>query len=934
MSSMDPLPPALPPTQKPTRSSSHGPPPGRGPAWPPSRPGLPSPEAAPLPAPCLDAPPGRAQRPGNVRKIVGRFEHRAGGGRAPSPPLENGAWPPPGTELGESVPGRRGGAPHPGAPGRLPPTLPLRLPSAPAWHGAGLGAGPRGGGARLGRLRLHRRGGPPLPAPPGGHPRPPVPLVPPQAPCPAPRGRQRGSHQLPPTAQLTGGPALAKPPRWAKGGAPEAARPPPAVPPKTPAKPLRGTQGTGLGSWQPERGDSCPPSAAPCQAPPVPAKPCPPPRLPSPPTNPQSLPKRAPQPRPLPSLPRPPSPCQTCSLPPPPTQPPPPPAKLCPPPPAPPQKEHAPAPGDEPRQGDSDGHSPEPEPPRDRCCPSPKGPGWGLPLQDEPLYQTYRQAVIRKEIQRQTLPHSASPSSWDEAPAPPPGPPGAPRSTLWQDLPAVRESGLLWHISPQERKMQESLFEVLTSEASYQRSLRLLAQHFVGSRELGETLGPRERQALFSSVLRVKEISARFLAALQGRVAESLQIRDVSDVVAAHARRDFPAYVDYVRNQPYQEKEYSALMERNGPFGAALGRLQEHPLCQGLPLLSFLLLPFQRITRLKMLLENRLLPERRLPQSPAWLHGEQLQSITQGLRDNRWQRWDVLHPVDGTSCTQLIMQLEEDDCSKEQIPDPKWGYSRIWEQLEREPGIPKTPVPDQTRVFTIGFPIGGSRRTGLELSPREQEDRERQREPEKELQKQQQHELAVGERRGLGDPLGAEFFEGVNKHVDKGDPADIVDLNFQKAFDRIPHQRLLSKSGQGNSVSKQPHCFTGASGLLGGHPLSLGGVPEQEQNRESASGARPRAAEGEQRVGLGRMSTILEGGPGKPFVCMKCRLLELMEEKIRGLEMQVESLVEFRKGFEQMMEQRHEVSEGKSSALQMEAGLRNSEARKVVTGSK
>ncbi|XP_073182565.1 uncharacterized protein [Lepidochelys kempii] len=502
-----------------------------------------------------------------------------------------------------SVPGRRGGAPHPGAPGRLPPTLPLRLPSAPAWHGAGLGAGPRGGGARLGRLRLHRRGGPPLPAPPGGHPRPPVPLVPPQAPCPAPRGRQRGSHQLPPTAQLTGGPALAKPPRWAKGGAPEAARPPPAVPPKTPAKPLRGTQGTGLGSWQPERGDSCPPSAAPCQAPPVPAKPCPPPRLPSPPTNPQSLPKRAPQPRPLPSLPRPPSPCQTCSLPPPPTQPPPPPAKLCPPPPAPPQKEHAPAPGDEPRQGDSDGHSPEPEPPRDRCCPSPKGPGWGLPLQDEPLYQTYRQAVIRKEIQRQTLPHSASPSSWDEAPAPPPGPPGAPRSTLWQDLPAVRESGLLWHISPQERKMQESLFEVLTSEASYQRSLRLLAQHFVGSRELGETLGPRERQALFSSVLRVKEISARFLAALQGRVAESLQIRDVSDVVAAHARRDFPAYVDYVRNQPYQEKEYSALMERNGPFGAALGRLQEHPLCQGLPLLSFLLLPFQRITRLKMLLE-------------------------------------------------------------------------------------------------------------------------------------------------------------------------------------------------------------------------------------------------------------------------------------------------------------------------------------------
>ncbi|XP_073185867.1 uncharacterized protein [Lepidochelys kempii] len=53
-----------------------------------------------------------------------------------------------------------------------------------------------------------------------------------------------------------------------------------------------------------------------------------------------------------------------------------------------------------------------------------------------------------------------------------------------------------------------------------------------------------------------------------------------------------------------------------------------------------------------------------------------------------------------------------------------------------------------------GSPSGNRRRTGLELSPREQEDCERQREPEKELQKQQQHELAVGERRGLGDLPG------------------------------------------------------------------------------------------------------------------------------------------------------------------------------------
>ncbi|CAM5086896.1 unnamed protein product [Natator depressus] len=38
-----------------------------------------------------------------------------------------------------------------------------------------------------------------------------------------------------------------------------------------------------------------------------------------------------------------------------------------------------------------------------------------------------------------------------------------------------------------------------------------------------------------------------------------------------------------------------------------------------------------------------------------------------------------------------------------------------------------------------------------------------------------------------------EFFEGDTKHVDKGDSLDTVYLDFQKAFDNVPHQRLLRK---------------------------------------------------------------------------------------------------------------------------------------------
>ena len=38
-----------------------------------------------------------------------------------------------------------------------------------------------------------------------------------------------------------------------------------------------------------------------------------------------------------------------------------------------------------------------------------------------------------------------------------------------------------------------------------------------------------------------------------------------------------------------------------------------------------------------------------------------------------------------------------------------------------------------------------------------------------------------------------EFFEDVTSFVDKGDPVDVIFLDFQKAFDKVPHKRLLKK---------------------------------------------------------------------------------------------------------------------------------------------
>lgn len=38
-----------------------------------------------------------------------------------------------------------------------------------------------------------------------------------------------------------------------------------------------------------------------------------------------------------------------------------------------------------------------------------------------------------------------------------------------------------------------------------------------------------------------------------------------------------------------------------------------------------------------------------------------------------------------------------------------------------------------------------------------------------------------------------EFFEGVNKHMVKGDAFNIDYVDFLKAFDEVPHQSLLKE---------------------------------------------------------------------------------------------------------------------------------------------
>uniref|UniRef100_A0A8C9B7Q5 Neuronal guanine nucleotide exchange factor n=1 Tax=Prolemur simus TaxID=1328070 RepID=A0A8C9B7Q5_PROSS len=178
------------------------------------------------------------------------------------------------------------------------------------------------------------------------------------------------------------------------------------------------------------------------------------------------------------------------------------------------------------------------------------------------------------------------------------------RFNLWQDLPEIQSSGVLEILQPEEIRLQEAMFELVTSEASYYKSLNLLVSHFMENERLKKILHPSEAHILFSNVLDVLAVSERFLLELEHRMEENIVISDVCDIVYHYAANHFSVYITYVSNQTYQERTCKQLLQEKAAFRELITQLELDPKCKGLPFSSFLILPFQRITRLKLLVQN------------------------------------------------------------------------------------------------------------------------------------------------------------------------------------------------------------------------------------------------------------------------------------------------------------------------------------------
>ncbi|XP_067449846.1 ephexin-1 isoform X1 [Thunnus thynnus] len=231
------------------------------------------------------------------------------------------------------------------------------------------------------------------------------------------------------------------------------------------------------------------------------------------------------------------------------------------------------------------------------------------------LYQEYRDTSKQQEIEQRRQRENLSPGVMAATVVAGSGvmsPPvlqlqlrnSARSLSLWQNLEAVQASGLLTQLPQKEIIMQEAMFELVTSEASYYKSLEILETHFLHNPVLINTLCQSDMHFLFSNIEEVMKASERFLMDLEHRIEKSILISDVCDIVYHHAVEHFSVFIKYVINQVYQEKNYRRISEGNQAFREAMAALENHPFVRGLSFTSFLILPFQRITRLKLLVQN------------------------------------------------------------------------------------------------------------------------------------------------------------------------------------------------------------------------------------------------------------------------------------------------------------------------------------------
>lgn len=160
-------------------------------------------------------------------------------------------------------------------------------------------------------------------------------------------------------------------------------------------------------------------------------------------------------------------------------------------------------------------------------------------------------------------------------------------------------------LTPRERALMEAKFEIITSEASYLKSLNLLRNHYMNHPIFRDQnlVNSRDRKSLFAHIVPVHECSERLLSELESCWQDNIMLIGLSKRIYAIAEKYFHVYIGFCEHQGRMDRTLKRLRASKGLFSQNLELLESSSLCCGLNLHSFLMLPMQRITRLPLLID-------------------------------------------------------------------------------------------------------------------------------------------------------------------------------------------------------------------------------------------------------------------------------------------------------------------------------------------
>jgi len=161
---------------------------------------------------------------------------------------------------------------------------------------------------------------------------------------------------------------------------------------------------------------------------------------------------------------------------------------------------------------------------------------------------------------------------------------------------------IVMKLSETERKRQESIFELIKTEATYVRDLQLVIEVFYSP--LQNLLNGEELQKIFGNIEEILMVNSRLLSAFENLQVKSRFVIDrVGDVFVEHLD-DLNCYLGYCGSQMISSKLLQRKRTENKRIGDFLKECQKNPRCRSLDLSSFLLEPMQRITRYPLLFKQ------------------------------------------------------------------------------------------------------------------------------------------------------------------------------------------------------------------------------------------------------------------------------------------------------------------------------------------